>query len=264
MKWAEHYGTYLTRYKLELGPVVHRSATCLVIFAIDKLVGGRLVALKLMRHRHQFEAEIQARLVDGVPLPRSAVIGVLGWHTPAGTPLADAAGQREELESTPCAVHTVHDEYGYVLVMERADRSLHDACHKERLAGYDTPAIIEAVLAVATNLQVLHTLGVVHGDLKQRNIIRRDEKLLLCDMDAAARVGARVGAKTSTAYCPPELACVRFVASSSDTDTVVAKPSFDIWSIGVVSYELCTGRLLFAQDTANDVSELPFALLHPA
>ena len=90
----------------------------------------------------QFEAEIAARLVGGEALPTSAVVGVLGWHTPAGAGLADASGHTEEAESTPCATHPVYDSYPYVLVMERAERSLHDACCKERLAGYDMVAIL--------------------------------------------------------------------------------------------------------------------------
>ena len=43
-----------------------------------------------------------------------------------------------------------------------------------RGAGYDVPAILAALRAVATKLAQLHAAGVVHGDLKQRNIIRRD------------------------------------------------------------------------------------------
>ena len=44
-----------------------------VVFAVDIAAGGRGVALKLMRHGHQIRAEIDARLVDGAPLPDSAV-----------------------------------------------------------------------------------------------------------------------------------------------------------------------------------------------
>ena len=216
--------------------------------------GGRPVALKLMRHRHQFEAEVAARVVDGVRLPRSAVIGVLGWHTQAGQGLTDELGQREELERTPCPLHPLYDEFPHVLVMTRGDRSLHDACNKERLAGYNLPAIIEVLRAIATKVQQLHAAGLVHGDLKQRNVIRCDSDWVLCDMDAAGRVGAQIGAKTSTGYGPPELACVRFGGRrcGGAADTVEAQPTFDIWSIGVVGFELCAGRTLFAQDTAND------------
>ena len=32
----------------------------------------------------------------------------------------------------------------------------------------------------------------------------------------------------------------------------VARPSFDVWSLGVVLFELCAGHALFRQDTSND------------
>lgn len=32
----------------------------------------------------------------------------------------------------------------------------------------------------------------------------------------------------------------------------LAHPSFDVWSLGVVLFELCAGHTLFSQDTAND------------
>ena len=32
----------------------------------------------------------------------------------------------------------------------------------------------------------------------------------------------------------------------------MAAPSFDVWSVGVMFYELCAGKMLFAQDIAND------------
>ena len=31
-----------------------------------------------------------------------------------------------------------------------------------------------------------------------------------------------------------------------------AEPSFDIWSLGVILFELCAGHALFAQDTSDD------------
>jgi len=101
------------------------------------------------------------------------VVGVLGWHTPAHAGLADASGHTEEAESTPCATHPVYDSYPYVLVMERAERSLHDACCKERLAGYDMAGVHIVLLAVLCCLAALHARRVIHSDLKQRNVIRR-------------------------------------------------------------------------------------------
>eukprot|EP01046_Picozoa_sp_COSAG06_P021229 COSAG06_NODE_1586_length_9011_cov_83.566652_3_plen_866_part_00 len=68
-------------------------------------------------------------------------------------------------------------------------------------------------------------------------------------MDAATHTGKPIGKKTSTAYSPPELARVR---ASGGEQLQIASTSFDVWSLGVMLFELCTGRTLFRQDTSND------------
>eukprot|EP01046_Picozoa_sp_COSAG06_P039371 COSAG06_NODE_4642_length_4072_cov_6.437956_2_plen_841_part_00 len=68
-------------------------------------------------------------------------------------------------------------------------------------------------------------------------------------MDAATHTGKPIGKKTSTAYSPPELARVR---ASDGEQLQIASTSFDVWSLGVMLFELCTGRTLFRQDTSND------------
>ena len=149
------------------------------------------------------------------PLPchrrrRRSLARSTGWHTPEGEGFADELGNAEEPEHTPCAAHARFDDYKYVLTMQCAERSLHDACAKERIAGLRVAEIRDAVRSVAACLGALHARGVCHGDCKQRNVVRLGGRWVLCDMDAAARVGERIGEKTSTAYCPPELARRRF------------------------------------------------------
>ena len=84
---------------------MHISKTCRVHFAFDLATPRRPVCLKLMRHRHQFAAEVAARLVDGVPLPAGTVVEMLGWHMRVGDGLADANGKAEQAERTPCRDH---------------------------------------------------------------------------------------------------------------------------------------------------------------
>lgn len=81
------------------------------------------------------------------------------------------------------------------------------------------------------------------------------------DLDQAAEINLPIGYCTSTGYMPPELARARYADSHSlllagETDGAPAldraRRSFDVWSFGVVLLEMCLGRTLFAQDTAND------------
>ena len=193
-----------------------------------------------MRHRHQFAAEVAARLVDGVPLPAGTVVEMLGWHTSPGDGLADANGKAEQAERTPCRDHPDFDAYPYALVMRQGERSLYDACSKERIVR--VADIVHIVRSVAGCLQRLHAAGVVHADLKQRNIIRMALAWVLCDMDASARAGARVGAKSSSGYCSPEIACARFATRFGGGEVDVAY-ALDIWSLGVVLFELSAAQV---------------------
>ena len=167
-------GAYLGRYAIVEGLLVHRSATCVVLFAIDLLMQDRRVALKLMRDEQHLKSEIALRLVDGVAVSSDVVVGVLGWHTPAGVQVINAQGKKQETERVPLAneEQPTLTDYAYVLVMERGERSLHDACAKERLAGYDRAAVLATLRSVAECLSVIHAASVVHGDLKPRNILR--------------------------------------------------------------------------------------------
>lgn len=241
-RWAKRYGALLGRYRIGEGPCVHRSATAVVELAIDTTRDTK-VAIKHMKYRAQFEAEIRAVRLD------KAVVQVLRWHTPRDQPLRVTGGQAEEPEYT-----RADGAYPYILVMEQGERSLHDACQKERFAGYDTAQIISTFRDVVLCTQELHTCGIIHADLKQRNILRvsrevKDREFILCDMDASVQIGMPVGSRTSSAYAPPELALRSY---SGDRTHLIAHPSFDIWSLGVILFELCSGRNLFAQDTSND------------
>ena len=249
-EWARQYGTFLGRYSVQSGPAVHDSGTSLVRYARDEL-HRTPVALKSMRHRDQFHAEIQSRFVDRRMLSKESVVQVLGWHTPHGEALIAENGRSEEAEST----NVNAEGYSYVVVLERGERSLHDACAKERISGHDIHSIVSIMRAVALCVGYLHTNGCIHGDLKQRNILRVIDdsgivRWCLCDMDASVKLGRAVGKKSSSAYSPPELAQEKYGRGGSTIAS--AEPSFDVWSFGVVLFEMCSGRTLFAQDINND------------
>jgi serine/threonine-protein kinase len=99
---------------------------------------------------------------------------------------------------------------------------------------------------VATALAVAHRKGVIHGDVKPANIlITDDERVKLTDF-GMARLASRDSADTpllgSPAYWCPE--------------QIVGKPQdarSDIFSLGVVLYELVTGRRPFDADSLQGI-----------
>ena len=87
----------------------------------------------------------------------------------------------------------------------------------------------------------------------------------LIDLDCACDAGQPFGAKQpSTGYCPPEMARVvrdalldgaapgdeRMAAALA---TYTADVAYDMWSFGVVLFQLCTGETLFHCDQHDDV-----------
>ena len=222
-----------------------------------------------MQDEEEFKKEVDSRFKSGDNQPKS-VVKVLAWHTPEGKEFS-RGGKSQAIESTETSMRTPsnqseHSEMDaldepYVVVMERGGLSLHHVCASQRMAGYHMEFVQSTVRSITKLLSDLHEHGICQGDFKQRNILkmdRADTPWLLCDMNASADFGSAIGTKTSSAYCPPELArqlvkdsCFE-LSKRKSSKLISAHASFDIWSLGVVIYELCSGRSLFAQDTAND------------
>lgn len=182
------------------------------------------------------------------------VVELLGWHTPAAEPLAQAgSGRLEDKNSTPCMLHPQFDAFPYVLVMPPMGLSLRDTY---RVAGRDLAMVLSALQQVARRVHALHEQGLCHGDVQQRNVVRSASgDWILCDMGASSRFGQPIGSRTPIAYSPPELARVRFSAASvpqaQEGCVAAAAPSFDVWGFGLLVFELCCGQPLFAQDAAG-------------
>src|SRR5262245_148179 len=118
------------------------------------------------------------------------------------------------------------------------------------------PRAIDYALQILQALRFAHRHGVVHRDIKPHNIIvGRDRRLKVTDF-GIARAGAsqmtEVGSIIGTAqYLSPEQARGQPV-----------RPQADLYSLGVVLYEMLTGRVPFEGDSAvviamKHVSEPP-------
>lgn len=239
---------YLKRYRPDPGPAIHRSRTAETLFATDMKNNKERICIKKMANLQQFQAEITGRFGGGTCLDKNAVIEVLRWHTPKGFSVPINVSSLGEVRQGQKESTAVDDQYPFVLIMRNGERSLHDACAKERIAGTNLDVIQSAARHVAECLQVLHRREVCHGDIKSRNVLRVGSGWILCDLDAATPFGEPINGKHSTAYCPPEMACWRFAGGLP----VAAHPSYDVWSFGVVLFELCSGQTLFSQDISND------------
>ena len=240
------------RYKIESIHPVHQSATSVVWFATD-MVHNVPVALKLMKNYDEFAREILTRF-GNTPVD-TCVTKVIGWHLPKGVKLLWPKGFKPNFKHIAQRTATTdpyfYPEKPYALVMKLGSTSLFHELQTQRIAGYDLKEIKKIFTDAVEKVQTLHDAGVIHSDLKPRNFLRMDGTLMLCDMDAAVEMGKECvpDKKCSTAYCPPELAQHIF-ANGPTIKNIDA--TFDVWSLGVILYELCTGQHLFSQDISND------------
>jgi hypothetical protein len=150
-------------------------------------------------------------------------------------------------------VGTYDDQHYFTMELARAG-SLAD--HRARLQA-DRRAAVALLLKVARALAHIHAQGLLHRDLKPANILLRDETTpLVSDFGLAKAVGVdadltRTGAAVGTpAYMAPEQASGVPERVSSATD---------IWSLGVIAYELICGIRPFAN---TDERRLIDAIVH--
>jgi serine/threonine protein kinase len=137
----------------------------------------------------------------------------------------------------------------------------------ERLAvgPIDAGQLIEIAIGVTSALEAAHAIGVVHRDIKPANLflptdgqvkvldfglakVRRPPAPVLDDAPTVAMYATRQGAILGTlAYMSPEQVCSEPVDGRSD-----------LYSLGVVLYELATGKLPVRG--AENIGALPAGL----
>ncbi|MBI4661825.1 MAG: PD40 domain-containing protein, partial [Verrucomicrobia bacterium] len=86
---------------------------------------------------------------------------------------------------------------------------------------------LEIALSLTTALEHLHKHGLVHRDVKPSNIIFVDGRPKLADIGLVADVGKTLSFVGTEGYLPPE---------------GPGSPQADIYSLGKVLYEICTGK----------------------
>ncbi|KAK3278449.1 hypothetical protein CYMTET_13614 [Cymbomonas tetramitiformis] len=219
------------RYELERSEGQRQGASGVVSFAVDVINGAR-VAIKLFLDSEDFHAELA-----NCRRCRSAfVVRVLDVHPPPPPSLAQGEGEAALLR------------YGH-LVLERGEHSLAEFLQRRpSLNAVRKLGIMHDVFAA---LRFMHDEArVVHGDIKPANIVKfaAEDVWKLVDMATASTIGEETRVEYTLRYAAPEV-----VRRALEGDEVAARePAADLWSAGVMMYELYTGRRLFGEKEADE------------
>jgi hypothetical protein len=149
------------------------------------------------------------------------------------------------------------------IVMELVEgKPLREMCGKP----LPIPEVLDIALQIAEALAAAHAGGVIHGDIKPENIfLRPDGYVKLLDFGLARKVTT----ETIALGYSPVLGTLRYM-SPEQARAEPLTPASDVFSLGLVLYELLAGRHAFpatsALDTAQGILEkeaVPLSSLHP-
>jgi eukaryotic-like serine/threonine-protein kinase len=110
-------------------------------------------------------------------------------------------------------------------------------------------AVVEVALEIAEALQAAHTRGVIHRDIKPRNLLITDSgHIKVADFGIA-----RAAEATTISDLGDILGSAKYMSPEQAAGGQVG-PASDLYSLGVVLYEMLTGTVPYAVDTPWDVA----------
>ncbi len=195
---------------------------------------------------------------EDLSLHRTVALKFLPAHTLAD----DVARERFKREARAaaaldhpniCSVYEIgeHEGRSFIVMAFLEGESLSD---KVRRGPLDIEEAVGIAARIAEGLDHAHQRGVIHRDIKSANIfITAEGRVKIIDLGLARRIdvstltdaGTRLG---TVAYMSPEQARGDSIDGRSD-----------IWSLGVVLYEMLAGKLPFAGDAFEAIV---YSILH--
>jgi serine/threonine protein kinase len=137
-----------------------------------------------------------------------------------------------------------------------------ETLRQRMLSAMKLREVLDVAIQVASALSVAHQAHIVHRDIKPENImVRPDGYVKVLDFGLAKLAEAKPGDTTAPTLPKVEtgpgvvMGTVSYM-SPEQARGLSADARTDIWSLGVVLYEMVAGRQPFQAETASDVMAL--------
>lgn len=150
----------------------------------------------------------------------------------------------------PIIEANIYDEYVVIASEYAPDGSLEAWLNKHGGKAPSIEAAVDVISGVLAGLEHLHSRHIIHRDLKPANILFQGNTPRLADF-GVSRVLKTTSQSTVSAGTPAYMAPEAFDGKRNERT--------DLWSIGVLFYQLLTGRLPFPQ---TDITSLVGAILN--
>jgi serine/threonine protein kinase len=187
------------------------------------------------------------------------------------------------------------EAYSYCIVTPRINQSLADIIGRYHIAGTDWERIRGVASSILHSVKYLHEKHLVHGNLNQDSLRAVHGRMKLSGLENCTQVGKPVPCTIeNTAHSPPEFLveeqrgrlvsrktlmrnrlmldgrdsaevpeaedeCDEYESIGMDAvfadEPILADPAQDIWALGMIFYELFTGKPFFLSNADGDISD---------
>jgi hypothetical protein len=217
------------RVSYRFGGVIGRGIAC-TVYVAERVQDGLTVAIKILDRSMAHDPEHMQRFIR--------------------------EGQLVSEIDSPYVVNIFEqgftNKYGYIAMEFFGRGSLKERIESRAISMDDA---ISCLKNIACGLKAIHEVGIVHRDLKPANIMfRDDDSMALADFGISKRVS-----EGFDLTCAGTVIGTPHYLSPEQAEGLATDQRSDLYSLGVILYEMLTGKKPYHGDT---VSALIFQHLH--